>query len=232
MKSKKNYKKKINKKKSLKGGNKFKVPMDKMTLEQICNQAGYNSLNEVNQQNSNLDINNLKGDSQELSGGVISKIKNLGSAVTWFPRKVFNVALNTTGLDKMISNQISPQNQNENIQNENSNIQNENSNNNIQNENSNNNIQNENNNIVYKSNNCVDNIDELCNSCNEPTQLIDLHNKVVKRIKNLNKNFFNDNLHQDIDRLKIIDLNFQKGGKIKSIKKKRNKLKKNRNKSS
>lgn len=210
MKSKKNYKRNY-KKKSLKGGNKFKVPMDKMTLEQICNQAGYNSLND-NQQNNNLDINSLKGDTQELSGGVISKIKTLGSAVTWFPRKVFNVALNTTGLDKMISNEQQPQqnNHNENINNNNNNT----------------------NNIVYKSNSCVDNIEELCNSCSEPTQLIDLHNKVVTRIKNLNKNFFDNNLHHDIDNLKIIDLNIQKGGKIKSIKKKRNKLKKNRNKSS
>ena len=93
MKTKKNSKR-IHKK-SLKGGNKFKVPMDKMTLEQICNQAGYNLPNNEIQTQNNLS-NNLSENSQDLSGGVLGKIKTLGSAVTWFPRKVFNVALNTT----------------------------------------------------------------------------------------------------------------------------------------
>ena len=142
--------------------------MDKMTLEQICNQAGYNLPNNEIQTQNNLS-NNLSENSQDLSGGVLGKIKTLGSAVTWFPRKVFNVALNTTGLDKIISYNSPGMNQTPQPEN------NINSNNNS---NSNNNVY-----TLNKSNSCVENIDELCNSCSEPTQLIDLHNKVVTKLK-------------------------------------------------
>ena len=47
----------------LKGGNKYKVTLDKLTLEQICNQAGFNLPNNEIQTQNNLD--NLNKNSQD-----------------------------------------------------------------------------------------------------------------------------------------------------------------------
>lgn len=211
MRSKKLSFQKKSKRKSLKGGNKYEIPLNRLTLEQICNQAGYK-----NSDGTSNSINTLtkSESSSSLTGGVISKIKDVGSAVTWFPRKVLSVAMNTTGLDKIINSNNPSSTDTQVYVSNNTNIP-ENNTNTPANNNS-------------KRYNCLEDIDSLCNSCNEPNQLLSLHNKVVTRIKGLNKNFFDTKLHNDISNLKIIELK-QVGGKIKSNKKKNKKRKKTLN---
>lgn len=204
----------------LKGGNKYQIPLDKLTLEQICNQAGFNQ----NSDNPKVTLDQLNKKSSSLSGGMVDKIKYLGSAVTWFPRKVFNVALNTTGMDKIIYSEP------DSVYDEsNSNTNNE-SNSNINNEsNSNSNLNNNDSNLKNVSFKCIQDVDKLCNSCSEPEQLLVIHNKVTNRIKSLNKNFFDDKYHLDIDNLNTVKIDIQKGGYKRSHKKN---IKRKRKKSS
>ena len=192
----------------LKGGNKYQIPLDKLTLEQICDQAGFIQSQSLNKQI--LDKSNEKPSS--LSGGMIDKIKYIGSAVSWFPRKVFNVALNTTGMDKIIYSQPEVYNSNNNST-----------------ENSNNNSNENSQKLKQESYKCLKDIDKLCNSCSEPNQLLVIHNKVTNRIKSLNKTFFDDKYHLDIDNLNTVKIDIQKGGYKRSHKKN---IKRKRKKSS
>ena len=156
---------------------------------------------------------------------MLGGIRNMAGRVFWLPKKMLNLALNTTGMDKFFnSNDQQNYNQNYNQEYIYNNTQIENTNN-SNNNNSNNNNSNNNNSNQSNKLNCLNDIDNLCKSCSSPNDLIQIHNKVVTRIKGLNKTFFDESHHKHIDNLFIIKLN-QIGGKIKSNKKIRKKYNK------
>lgn len=216
-----NSKKKIRKKnnnssRKLKGGGKsnIEVPFNSLTIDQLCQNAGYS--NRTNQITNNITQANL-----EENKGMLGGIRNMAGRVFWLPKKMLNLALNTTGMNKLFnSNDQQTNNQSYNQEYIYNNSQNENDNgNNI------NNINNSNNQSNSNKLNCLNDIDNLCKSCSSPNDLIHIHNKVVTRIKGLNKTFFDESHHGQIDNLFVIKLT-QSGGKIKSNKKNRKKYNK------
>lgn len=58
---------------------------------------------------------------------------------------------------------------------------------------------------------CVSGVKNLSNQCSDPNQLLNMHDAIVKKLKNTSKGFFTDNHNKAIDNLNYLDN--QKGGR-------------------
>jgi hypothetical protein len=76
--------------------------------------------------------------------------------------------------------------------------------------------------------NCVASVKKLSNSCGQPDQLLDIHDQIVKKLKNTSKGFFSDENNKKIDDIKY--LNSQKGGGYLTKKNRKNRKNKKRKK--
>ena len=188
------------------GGNpeskpKFEIPLENMNIEQLCLKAGFvkdsvNSKNEKSveetQKNIQKNINSTKelggkldASMNALIGGRITdKVVQFGNAMTWFPRKIANAAMNAVGIES-----------NGNNSNYNSNS------------NSNSNIKNMSNIIDLDNGICSDHQDKIFNNCNNPNQFIEIYNKSVKKLKNMSKIHFDKNIVDQINNIQYITKN-------------------------
>jgi len=184
------------------GGNpeskpKFEIPLENMNIEQLCLKAGFvkdsvNSKNEKSVEEIQTNIQKNLNSTKELGGKLDSsmnaliggritdKVVQFGNAMTWFPRKIANAAMNAVGIE---------------------------SNGNGNNSNYNSNIKNMSNIIDLDNGICSDHQDKIFNNCNNPNQFIEIYNKSVKKLKNMSKIHFDKNIVDQINNIQYITKN-------------------------
>lgn len=187
------------------GGNpeqktKFEIPLENMNLEQLCLKAGFVKDGKVIAKNSETLENKQKEIQKDLNstkelggrldasmnaligGNITDRVMQFGNAMTWFPRKVANAAMNVVGINSNNTNHNSDYNNNNN-NNDMSNI------------------------INLDLGICSDHQDKLFNNCDNPEQFIDIYNKSVKKLKEINKMHFNKNIVDQINNISYINKN-------------------------
>ena len=171
-----------------------------MNLEQLCLKAGFVKDGKVIAKNSETLENKQKEIQKDLNstkelggrldasmnaligGNITDRVMQFGNAMTWFPRKVANAAMNVVGINSNNTNHNSDYNNNNN-NNDMSNI------------------------INLDLGICSDHQDKLFNNCDNPEQFIDIYNKSVKKLKEINKMHFNKNIVDQINNISYINKN-------------------------
>jgi len=190
------------------GGNpdqktKFEIPLENMNLEQLCLKAGFvkggktvpktPETLENKQKEIQKDLNSTKelGGKLDASmnaligGNITNKVMQFGNAMTWFPRKVANAAMNVVGINSNNTNNPNYQYSN----------------------NSNNNNSDMSNVINLDLGICSDHQEKLFDNCDNPEQFIDIYNKSVKKLKEINKIHFSKNTVDQINNISYINKN-------------------------